>query len=336
MHKSDVHFLRNGFYKKISSYDSFILDSNVVIKLRDLFYSPHKMSIDEVNYYIGLLEFFRDKDVVPGVAIHELSWDFEKFKTDETKSIRLLNALNTLFSYEELTFARIKAQHEFISDVQPVKGGKRTFSSLFLNADANIFLLPSFCVMLKYHQVVKIHSDNKTRYIEICNFMKDELKLVGAYELSLITELLFSSNYSKNKIINNMLKIDSKSNNSQKIWNSCWDIFFLRFITAFAANTLSDSPIQKILNPILVTRDNNLFELGSSLDNSNEVVIDDQIYPGISGVFDYSEEAIQLISEMNIVLSQTSQERIEAYQNTTEDERINHWKEIIKELEKQL
>jgi hypothetical protein len=336
MYDGKVFFLKNSFHNKINSHDSYILDSNVVIKFRDLYYSPHKMSSDEVEYYIGLLEFFKDKDVVPGIAIQELSWDFERFETDEIKLRRLLNAMNALFSYDEKTFSRIKAQCELISDNKPVKNGKRKFNSLYLNADANLSLLPSFCTMLKYHQVMRVNSDNINRYIDLCNFLMNTLKLVGAYELALITEILFSTDNKKTKAIISMLKIESDSNLLSKIWNSCWDLFFLRFITGFATNTLNNEPTEQIFNPVLVTRDINLYNVGSHLENNNEVVIADRVYTGISGGYEYSEEVTQLITEMNLIISQKSKERIEYYHNTSETQIISNWKEIIQNLESEL
>ena len=164
----------------------------------------------------------------------------------------------------------------------------------------------------------------------------NRLKLVGAYELSLITELLFSQNDSTKKIISSMLKLESKSNYLQTIWNSCWDMFFLRFITAFAANTLNNEPTEQIYNPILVTRDKNLNNVGIHLENNNEVVLDNHVYIGISGGYDYSEDVIQLVTETNELMLQTSKERINIYSNMSESQLISHWKEIINNLEIEL
>ncbi|WP_427050955.1 hypothetical protein [Paenibacillus sp. TC-CSREp1] len=336
MFNGNVRFLKNGFHKEINSYDSFILDSNVVMKLRDLFYSPHKMNVSEVDYYIGLLEFFKDKDVVPGIAIQELSWDFEKFKIDFNKQTRLLNAIDTLFSYDESTILRIKAQQEFVGGMQPIKGGKKNFQSLASNIDANIFLVPSFCVMLKYHHVLRNYSDNKSRYLEICNFLMNTLKLVGGYELALITELLFSLNEDRTNAINSMLKIEIESNLLKGIWNSCWDIFFLRFITGFAANTLSNLPTQGIFNPILVTRDENLYRVGCSIENNSEVVLGDQVYPGIAGSFEYSNENTEIVLKMREVILGSSSDRVKAFDKMTEKQREDHWLKIIKNLEIEL
>ncbi|EPY11274.1 hypothetical protein [Paenibacillus alvei] len=329
-------FLRNGFHNRINSYDSYILDSNIVIKFRELFYSPHKMNADEISYYIGLLDFFRDKDVVPGFAIQELSWDFERFEIDTIKQTRLLDAIDTLFSYDESTISRIKAQREYISEVKPIKNGKKKLNSLSLNAEANMFLLPSFCVMLKYHHVLRVCSDNKNRYKEICNFIMNKLKLVGAYELALITDLLFSRDNARNNAIKSMLKIETESHLLKAVWNSCWDIFFLRFITGFAANTLSNRPTQQIHNPILVTRDINLHNVGSQLENNIEMLIDDQVFPGVSGGFEYSKEDEQLVLEMYHVILQTRKARIVEFHSMSEDQRISHWIEIINNLENEL
>lgn len=336
MYKENVFFLKNGFHKKISSYESFILDSNIVIKFRDLFYNPHKMNNEEVAYYIGLLEFFKEKDVVPGIAIQELSWDFERFETDTIKETRLVNAMNSLFSYDESTISRIKAQLEYSSETKPLKQGKRNFNSLYLNSEGNMFLLPSFCVMLKYHQVLRLYSDKHIRYIEICNFLMNTLKLVGAYELSLISELLFCPDKSKTSAINSMLKLDTESNVLKGIWNSCWDIFFLRFITGFAANTLNNKPSQQIFNPILVTRDENLKNVGSELENSTEVVVGNQIYPGITGGYEYSQEDANLVNEMSQKLIQTSTDRVKEFNGITGEKQIEHFLGIIKNLESKL
>lgn len=336
MHYDNVKFLNNGFFDRINEHKTYVLDSNVVIKLRDLFYNPQKMSIEEINYYIGLLEYFRDKDVLPGPAMQELSWNFEHYELDQVKYIRLADALDTLFSYDYFTISRIKAQSKYVSDTKPVKGSRKSFKNLSLNIEANLYLLPSLCIMLKYHQVVKKYNDNRSRYIEICNFSMNELKLIGAYELTLITELLFSSSDTKTNMIKNMLKIDGSDNYLRQVWNSCWDIFFLRYITAAAANTLSFNSYKNIYNPVLVTRDKNLFTIGNMVQNNKDVVINRQVLPGITGSYDYTKDAKELIDEMNQNMLRTSEERLKAFDNMNHNQRISHWRRIIQELEEDL
>lgn len=337
MFNYDIKFLRNAFFKDINKHKTYILDSNIVVKLRDLFYSPKKMKLNEINYLIGLLEFFKDKDVMPGIAIQELSWDFEKSEIDETKLNRLIFAINSLLSYEEYIFNRIKNQENYVGDIKAIKGKKRNFNSLYLNADANILLLPTFCMMLKFYDVMYRYNDNSTRYIEICKFLKDTLKLVGAYELNFITDLLFSQDKYKTKVITAMLKINTKQGYMRKIWNCSWDIFFIRAITAFAANTLSNKAIEYIYNPILVTRDKNLYKTGQFVNSKNNYrVIGKQIYPGIEGGHEYSQKNLALIEKMQLLLYTTAEDRIRLYKQTSEDERIKHWKSIIKILEIEL
>ncbi|MBU5427177.1 hypothetical protein KQI41_12195 [Tissierella pigra] len=249
-----IDFLHNKLHNTVKNkcqniHDSYILDSNIVIKLRSLYYNPESLKND-FDYIKGLWEFFEDKDVLPDFGIRELSWDFSLSDIDVIKYNRMLFAMEGLFEYHIDTIKRIESKKKYINNkFPPVKRGEREFCGLIENMNANPLLLPTFCFLYKFYKEISVKPNEKFSievYNEMIRFTIEDLRVVLSYKLIFIIYLLFSEDDEETTYIEKMLKINKEQTEEQKIWNSSWDIFLLRIINEFAVQTLNGISNQNI------------------------------------------------------------------------------------------
>lgn len=80
-----------------NNHFTYVLDSNVVVGLSNFYYQKIK-NIDNSKRYEKLYKYLLDKDVIPGIAIRELSWDVEKNKVDPNEEKIIAEAMDGLFS----------------------------------------------------------------------------------------------------------------------------------------------------------------------------------------------------------------------------------------------
>lgn len=258
MGKKKFYFLNSTIVDN-TKHTSYILDSNVVVGLSRLYYNRFSDQ-DEIDSYIELYEILKDKDVVPGIGIAELTWNFEQNEIDINKKNNLIKSMESLFiknNYSNRTLPR----NNF---------SKMNFNNLYDNAEANKLLLPSLCLIKKFSNLRKLNISNKEIFTRLIKFINDEHKMVLSYELALITYFLFSTNQQLKEKLRALFKIKSREIQDQNIWNGCWDIFFLRMINEFPSRHSHGSSIQGVYNVCLVTSDVALKDFASAVLDENK------------------------------------------------------------------
>lgn len=305
---------------------TYIIDSNIAVKLRNLFYNPSKIDNVDFERYMSLLKFFKNKDVLPGIAIQETCWDFEKNELNDNKLRRMEYALNNLWEYDDQVYKRINRREGFTYyDYPLISIGKKNLNGLYENKYGNVLIMGTVCLLFKFYKLLETESSKERIYNDIVDFLNDELKINLAYELSCITYLLFPANKENGEEainIRHLLKLsgkDKKKSLKENVWNASWDIFYLRILNEAASNFLNGEELMdQVYNPVLVTEDKNLNKLASYLLKpyvSGYDFDDKHIRPGIEINFSIIDEKyINLVEEKFNMLEENAQNRKEFFE----------------------
>ena len=342
MSDNQIFFIKNGFYddmKKSRLEESYILDSNIVLKMRDLYYNPSSFSDHEFESMMNLLDRIKGKVILPHIAIQELSWDYENFRIDKTKFLRIEEAITKIITESE-TIKRIKSKQKYVSEISAQQGGKKRLDSLYENCKENNYLLPTMCILLKFQLLLKEHSPKTEKqqiYFRIASFMNNEVGMVGAYEMLLIQDILFYKDEKKVSEIKSLLKLNSKERDIKKsLWNSAWDILYMRTIFAFVTDYLRGTvPTTRISNPVLVTKDENLSILSKYYNDNIEITkVDSKLYPGLKSIHE-DQEANAIILAVQLALGATAQQRVAQNNKYSLQERVERLTVLFRTLEEQ-
>ena len=237
---------------------SYVLDSNIVVMLSKYYYKKINNE-NELNRCEKLYNYLKDKDVVPGIAIRELSWDSEKNIVDKSEEKILIDAMDGLFRIK--TFGnKIYKQNRSMS-----------FNTLLNNEQSNQLLLMTFCLIKKYALLYEKESSNENIFMQLVSFVNSEHKMLLSPEMTLITYSLFGKRPEVRNLMQKLFKIKSKHISEKQIYNASWDLFFLRMINSLTANSKDGNTIDNIYNVCLVTEDKALIELGALLLNEQSM-----------------------------------------------------------------
>lgn len=258
MGKKKFYFLNSTIIDK-TKHTSYVLDSNVVVGLSKLYYN-RLSDQDEIDSYISLYEFLKDKDVVPGIGIGELTWDYEQNRIDINKRNNLIKSMEYLFIENDFSNRNLP-RNDY---------SKMIFTNLYDNVEANKLLLPSLCLIKKFANLYKLNISKKEIFNLLIEFINNEHKMVLSYELLLITYFLFSTNKQLKEKFRALFKINSRDLQDKNIWNGCWDIFFLRMINEFPSRHSEGNSIQGVYNVCLVTSDVALKDFTSTVLDENK------------------------------------------------------------------
>ncbi|MCC5910860.1 MAG: hypothetical protein JJT76_10530 [Clostridiaceae bacterium] len=337
----NIEFIQNGLYEHMKNegfVESYLLDSNIVMSLRDLFYNPSKMKDDEINGLLNLVDFLKNRGIISSVAIRELSWNIQDVRVDDIKYNRYNEALRGLF-FDPLVKDRIVNKKDYISEYKPKKGTTRQLDSIYENIEQNISIITTMSVLIKIYElflIYDIEKDCESIYNDICIFMSDEIGVFGAYELLLIQHLLFSNDQQKKNEIRRLLKLNNKKDIKKNLWNSSWDILFMRIITAVSVNSVRGDSINDIHNPILVTCDKDLYKLTSYfLSTIKFEKINDRLYPVLSYVAD-NDKHFDLITSMDMTIRITQENRLKKHNSIFLEKRAEKFIHIIKITEESI
>lgn len=345
MNCRDIKFVKNGLsnYMKNKGFsESFIIDSNIIITLRDLFYNPIKKSDEEIDGLLGFINCLKDKDVIVSAALQEVSWDCENLKTDEVKFNRCNEAIMELLLNPEV-IERIRRKEVYTGTHAPVKGQKRKLNSIYENSIENNYIVPTMCVFIKLQELLlryDVEKDSEHIYNEIVKFMADKVGLVGSYELILIQVILFSYDNDIIKEIKGLLKLDNKNNFKKdfkkSLWNASWDISFMRSINAMAVNSLRGEAVNGVHNPTLVTGDDNLYKLTTYfIENMEFRGFNGRMYPVIKAAA-VNEKYLNNIIASKMVIDATLPNRLAKHNSVSQEQRMEEFKLIIRETEYQI
>lgn len=297
-----------------------------------MFYNPGSIAQEKRNELKNLLDFLHNKHVIEGVGIAEATWDFQGFSQDEVKVSRIKYALNYLLEYDENHIKRIfnDVEKTVCPEHSIVSNGKRVFGDLADNSEINYLMLPTITVFLKFYKLLGGNTNHikeglleceerRKIYTELVKFIDREMHFLPVYELWCITQVLFNDDENREKILE-LLKFKGKDSKisgiRNKVWNAGWDIFFMRILSESTRMYISGETLKSwnAYNPVLITRDKNLYEVGLEsmcgggagirfIDGQEEVGLDFE-FPTIS------DEDYEFISDMIWGLDQTKRERV--------------------------
>jgi hypothetical protein len=339
MNQEKIYYIKNGLFedmKKNGHVESYILDSNIVIKLRDLYYNPDSLEEEDFLTLLNLIDNLKEKKVRCHVALQELSWDFENFCIDKTKFMRLEEAVvKTLTSTEVIE--RIKMKQKYISEIVVKKKGQKILESLYDNCKENAYLLPTMCVLLKFKLLLKNYNltpQNDKIYLQMSSFIHREVGMVGAYEMLLIQDILFYEDEQKVSEVKSLLKLNTKDTN-KSLWNSSWDILYMRTIFSIVVDTKRGILKGIGNNPILVTMDENLAKLSSYFNERITIAkINGIPYPALKSIRD-DQEANAAILAVQMTLAATAKERTLNNNKLDLNARVEKLKKVVSRLERE-
>lgn len=237
---------------------TYILDSNVVVGLSKYYYQRIKNKNENYRYE-QLYKYLLCEDVVPGIAIRELSWDVEKNEVNKEKEKKLVEAMDGLFSYLN------KGKNSYSSF------NSMNFNTLEKNRNANQLLVMSFCLFKKLAILYSTERSKDIIFNKLVDFILKEHKMLLSYEMTLITYWLFSNKKELKDLLSKLLKINSKNIGEWQIYNASWDIFFIRVINNLTALSKDNATIDNIYNVCLISEDKALTELGNLTILNNEI-----------------------------------------------------------------
>lgn len=338
MKDKKLYFIKNNVIQDSRVPISYVLDSNVVMKLRDVFYNPSKISEEELSEYYRLLMKIQGQDVVPGFAIRELAWDYEKKEMDSIKTNRLVYAMDRLLTYNQEEMKRIFHLKEATTcpENSNVTRGKKKFNGIYENKDVNIFLLPTFAALLKFHILLHTEGASEAIFKKYVEFIIKEHKMNTGYEFQYIIYKLFGKEHVREKV-EGLLKLNGKISGGQSIWNASWDLFFIRILNDAASRFVNNRSLMDIYNPILVTMDKNLaFLCQESIgEEVSYEIIDKEFINGMA----ISEEVIASSKYMDLIIDEytkirgTNAERVEYFRKVNQ---IEFYERLILNLENEL
>jgi len=180
-----------------NNHFTYVLDSNVVVGLSNFYYQKIK-NIDNSKRYEKLYKYLLDKDVIPGIAIRELSWDVEKNKVDPNEEKIIAEAMDGLFS----SLSRGERIYK--------PSRNMSFNSIVDNKEANELLIMSFCLLKKLAILYKTERSQTIIYEKLIEFILNEHKMLLSYEMILITYWLFGNKKEIKDLLQKLLKINSK------------------------------------------------------------------------------------------------------------------------------
>ena len=158
----NICLLKNSEHDRLDMKVTYILDSNIVILLRDLFYKPQKVKEEDRQELEELLSLLKDQHVIEGIGVAECSWDFQEFSEDETKAQRIRYALKFLLQHDEEHLKRIFKDLKETSCPKhnSTPKAKRVCGALSDNAAINKMILPTIAVLLKFYQLLGDDTQN--------------------------------------------------------------------------------------------------------------------------------------------------------------------------------
>ncbi len=324
MSTEKIYYL-NSSVRNPGRHITYILDSNIVVGLSDLYYNRFT-NRDRLDTYLGLYNELKGKDILAGAAIGELCWDSNNNKIDKNKESTLLKCINGLFiesDYQKNTKATYSSK-------------KQEFSSLIENAKVNETFLPSLCLIKKFSNLYNLKLSNKEVYEQLINFIDDEHKMLLSYEFALITYFLFSNDNTRKNLFRNLFKLDSRKISDKNIFNGCWDIFFLRLINDLPARSFNDTPIANIHNICFITADKNLATYANSILDSDEETFDFRdniLMPAVDLNERYFKADVwNYVLDKYDYLTLNSPVRLEFIKNMNKDDFEKHYMSILKSL----
>lgn len=338
----DIKLVNNGLFDKMknSGYEeSYIIDSNILLTLRDLFYNPSKQTYEEIDSWLAFVQFLKDKNIIVTAALQEVAWDYENLKIDEVKFNRCSEAISELL-FNQNVIERIRMKRAYSGMHSSRNGKKRKLTNIYENSMKNNYIVPTMCVFLKLQELLlryDVEKEPENIYMKICEFMGDKLGLVGSYELILIQLILFSSDNNIKREIKGLLKLDSKNNFKKdfkkSLWNASWDVSFMRSITALSVNSLRGETVNGIHNPILVTGDNNLYKCTSFfISNMKFKNLNGKIYPVLKSS-NVEEKYSIYIEAAWMAIEATKKERLYRHNSVSQEQRMEEFKQIIRDTE---
>lgn len=294
---------------------SYILDSNILITLKHLYLG--QLDLQNFNDTMDMLYKISPYDVIPGVAIAELTYNFEHSYRNVELEKEYLNIANYTLNYPQLHLGYLNAKTEN-SKKKRAKTNfqKKKFSSLNKNKNLNDHLIPTFCILKKFSLLLAQKKSNKQIYEDIIDFIISDLKMSLGLELILIQYCLLSKH--GYKAFSEIFKIKDKYNlPDNNIYNASWDIFFLRLILLTTSLNKNNETLFDIKNPCLITSDEGLYNFYNSLDIKYIDHYNGEKFPGISISLDTIKPDYH-----NIIL------KCEDKLKETKTDRINFLKEL--------
>ncbi len=348
-----IYLLQNNEYNKLDEKATYILDSNIVNLLKDLFYKPQKLNEEERKDLEELLNLLKDQNVIQKIGIAEYAWDFQEYSQDETKAQKINYALDLLLKHDEEHLKRIFGELKETSySKHKVKSKeKHDDKNLSSNPEVNQEILPTIAVLLKFYGLLGDDIDNikkgllpvdkrRNIYKEIIKFVDIEMHIIPEYELWCITEILFNKDKNRDNILE-LLKLKGKSltgkKKREKVWNAGWDIFFIKMLNYSASRYMGEEILDNwdIKNPVLITMDKNLYRIGNEMINGGEKKpkhingkteeVCGLHFPNIS------DEDYEFIEDMMWLLHNVNKEERHKFMKKTNLE--DHCKEIVKGLD---
>lgn len=325
MSTEKIYYL-NSSVRNSDRHITYLLDSNIIVGLSDLYYNRFT-NMDRFHTYLGLYNELKEKDVLAGPAITELSWDSNNNKIDKNKKDMLLKCINGLFI--ENNYSK--------NNKLMYSSKKQQFSRLIDNVEANKAFLPSLCLIKKFSNLYSLKLSNKEIYEQLINFICDEHKMLLSYEFTLITYFLFSNDNTRKNLFRNLFKIDSRQISDKNIFNGCWDIFFLRLINDLPARSFNNASIANVHNICLITADKNLATYANSiLDTGRKTFdfLDDILTPAVDLSERYFEKdnIWKYILDKYDYLNLNYKERLKFIKNLNENKFEKHYMSILKSL----
>ncbi|HBF5457514.1 TPA: hypothetical protein KOQ79_003512 [Clostridioides difficile] len=302
-------------------HKTYILDSNIVIGLSRLYYGRYSNE-DDVNGHNELFQSLKEEDVIPGIGIQELSWNYEINKQNHELRNQLVNAMNGLF------------KNSIDRDRKHLNIGSMNFNGLYSNREVNELMLMSNCLLKKFAILYSSGMSNEKIFYGLIDFINKEHKMLLSYEFILITNFLFSKNQTYSTMLKKLFKINSKTISDKQIYNGNWDLFFLRLVHDLTLRAFDGKAISNIYNVCLITKDKALYDIGTSLFNNHEntnVSVGNRTAFGIfldtdgirNGDWEIVENGYRLLCE-------NESDRISFLQN---NDLINHYTNLLKTLD---
>lgn len=325
MSTEKIYYL-NSSIRNSDRHITYVLDSNIVVGLSDLYYNRFT-NTDRLNTYLELYNELKEQDVLAGAAIAELSWDSSNNKIDKNKEDILLKCINGLFI--EGNYSK--------NNKSIYSSKKQEFSRLIDNVEANKSFLPSLCLIKKFADLYSSKLSKKEIYEQLINFICNEHKMLLSYEFTLITYFLFSNDNTRKNLFRNLFKLDSRQISDKNIFNGCWDIFFLRLINDLPARSFNDTSIANIHNICFITADKNLATYANSIlysDGETFDFRDNILMPAVDLSEKYFKADVwKYLLDKYDYLNLNSPVRLEFIKNMNENDFEKHYTSILKSLQ---
>lgn len=346
---SNIKFDSENYYAYIGIFkdkdykaQTLLLDANTAINLEKFYFNPSKLILKDKNYgdkdrnkkWKSTAEFLIDnidKDIIYGLALQESCWDYNLKCLNKNQYKKMETAIEAQYDWNYSYILKHSYSIGNKDNFKVVRKKPNRISTLTDQLECNPEILSSYACVLKI-MILQRTMQERSRiknYISFIDFMNEELIGIHAIEANIATNY-FLGNPEMQEIGDKIFKFGKQTSVLLNAWNTCWDIFYLRFLQRL----YFDEKLQAY-NPKLVTADIGIINLARM--TSLEAVVDDKEgYMTVLSFYDsdIKEEFIQVAKDLEEQLYFSAMKRKE--KRAKIKNRMKHVIDIVINLEEEL